>query len=339
MDKRIISKKLFEEDKTLDLSLRPTSLNEYIGQEKAKENLKIFIQAAKGREEPLDHCLFWGPPGLGKTTLAYIIAKELGVNIKATAGPVLERQGDLVAILSNLRNHDVLFIDEIHRLNHAVEETLYPAMEDFQVDIVIGQGPSARSMKLKLPKFTLIGATTRTGLLTSPLRGRFGIKHRLEYYNLEELDAIIKRSSGILNIKISDDGSREIAKRSRGTPRVANRLLKRVRDFAEVKADGYIDINVARQALEMLEIDEIGFDSLDRKLLMTIIEKFNGGPVGIGTISAVVSEEKDTIEEVYEPFLIQEGFLERTPRGRVVTKLAYKHLGIPVPADRQKELF
>ena len=339
MDKRIISKKLIEEDKNFDLTLRPSTISEYIGQEKVKENLSVFIQAAKARNEPLDHCLFWGPPGLGKTTLAYIIAKELGVSIKTTAGPVIERQGDLVAILSNLKEHDVLFIDEIHRLNHAVEETLYPAMEDFQVDIVIGQGPSARSMKLKLPRFTLIGATTRTGLLTSPLRGRFGIKHRLEFYNVEELNTIIKRSADILTIKITENGAQEIAKRSRGTPRIANRLLKRVRDFAEVKADGLIDIDVARQGLEMLEIDEMGFDSLDRKLLMTIIEKFNGGPVGIGTISAVVSEEKDTIEEVYEPFLIQEGFLERTPRGRVVTKLAYKHLGVPCPPDGQRELF
>ncbi|OGL41044.1 MAG: Holliday junction DNA helicase RuvB, partial [Candidatus Schekmanbacteria bacterium GWA2_38_9] len=323
----------------LDLNLRPASLNEYIGQENVKENLKVFIQAAKARNEHLDHCLFWGPPGLGKTTLAYIIAKEMGVNIKTTSGPVLEKQGDLVAILSNLQEYDVLFIDEIHRLNRAVEETLYPAMEDFQVDIIIGQGPSARSMKLKLPNFTLIGATTRTGLLTAPLRGRFGIKHRLEYYNHNELNTIIKRSAGILKIEISDDGACEIAKRSRGTPRVANRFLKRVRDFAEVKGDGRIDIDAAKNALEMLEIDEKGLDSLDRKLLITIIEKFNGGPVGVGTISAVVSEEKDTIEDVYEPFLIKEGFLERTPRGRMVTRLAYKHLGIPVPANGQREMF
>jgi len=324
---------------SLDLNLRPASLNEYIGQENVKENLKVFIQAAKARNEHLDHCLFWGPPGLGKTTLAYIIAKEMGVNIKTTSGPVLEKQGDLVAILSNLQEYDVLFIDEIHRLNRAVEETLYPAMEDFQVDIIIGQGPSARSMKLKLPNFTLIGATTRTGLLTAPLRGRFGIKHRLEYYNHNELNTIIKRSAGILKIEISDDGACEIAKRSRGTPRVANRFLKRVRDFAEVKGDGRIDIDAAKNALEMLEIDEKGLDSLDRKLLITIIEKFNGGPVGVGTISAVVSEEKDTIEDVYEPFLIKEGFLERTPRGRMVTRLAYKHLGIPVPANGQREMF
>ncbi|OGL49244.1 MAG: Holliday junction DNA helicase RuvB [Candidatus Schekmanbacteria bacterium RIFCSPHIGHO2_02_FULL_38_11] len=339
MDQRIISKKLVEEDRSLDLNLRPASLNEYIGQENVKENLKVFIQAAKARNEHLDHCLFWGPPGLGKTTLAYIIAKEMGVNIKTTSGPVLEKQGDLVAILSNLQEYDVLFIDEIHRLNRAVEETLYPAMEDFQVDIIIGQGPSARSMKLKLPNFTLIGATTRTGLLTAPLRGRFGIKHRLEYYNHNELNTIIKRSAGILKIEISDDGACEIAKRSRGTPRVANRFLKRVRDFAEVKGDGRIDIDAAKNALEMLEIDEKGLDSLDRKLLITIIEKFNGGPVGVGTISAVVSEEKDTIEDVYEPFLIKEGFLERTPRGRMVTRLAYKHLGIPVPANGQREMF
>ena len=339
MDQRIISKKLVEEDRSLDLNLRPASLNEYIGQENVKENLKVFIQAAKARNEHLDHCLFWGPPGLGKTTLAYIIAKEMGVNIKKTSGPVLEKQGDLVAILSNLQEYDVLFIDEIHRLNRAVEETLYPAMEDFQVDIIIGQGPSARSMKLKLPNFTLIGATTRTGLLTAPLRGRFGIKHRLEYYNHNELNTIIKRSAGILKIEISDDGACEIAKRSRGTPRVANRFLKRVRDFAEVKGDGRIDIDAAKNALEMLEIDEKGLDSLDRKLLITIIEKFNGGPVGVGTISAVVSEEKDTIEDVYEPFLIKEGFLERTPRGRMVTRLAYKHLGIPVPANGQREMF
>ncbi len=327
------------EEKEFDLTLRPSAFDEYVGQESVKENLKVFIEAAKGREEALDHSLFWGPPGLGKTTLAYIIAREMGVNIRATSGPVIERQGDLVAILTNLKEKDVLFIDEIHRLNRTIEEVLYPAMEDFEVDIVIGQGPAARSMKLKLPRFTLVGATTRAGLLTSPLRGRFGIKHRLDFYNDAELSCIISRSAKILDVSISEEGTSEIASRSRGTPRIANRLLRRVRDYAQIKGDGTIDGKIAENALSKLEIDEQGLDNLDRKLLLVIIEKFNGGPVGIGTISAVLNEEKDTIEDVYEPFLIQKGFLERTPRGRVATKLAYEHFGATPPPEGQNSLF
>lgn len=330
---------LQKEEKELDLTLRPSAFDEYVGQESVKDNLKIFIEAAKKRGEALDHSLFWGPPGLGKTTIAYIIAREMGVSIRATSGPVIERQGDLVAILTNLKEKDVLFIDEIHRLNRTIEEVLYPAMEDFEVDIVIGQGPAARSMKLKLPNFTLIGATTRAGLLTSPLRGRFGIKHRLDFYNDGELACIINRSAGILDVRITDDGTSEIALRSRGTPRIANRLLRRVRDYAQIKGDGTINGEIAGSALGKLEIDSQGLDSLDRKLLTIIIEKFNGGPVGVGTISAVINEEKDTIEDVYEPFLIQKGFLERTQRGRTVTKLAYQHLGIEPPPDNQTPLF
>ncbi|RMF92089.1 MAG: Holliday junction branch migration DNA helicase RuvB [Candidatus Schekmanbacteria bacterium] len=327
------------EEKELDLTLRPSAFDDYVGQQNVKENLKVFIEAAKKRGEALDHCLFWGPPGLGKTTLAYIIAREMGVNIRATSGPVIERQGDLVAILTNLKEKDILFIDEIHRLNRTIEEVLYPAMEDFEVDIVIGQGPAARSMKLKLPRFTLIGATTRAGLLTSPLRGRFGIKHRLDFYNEDELSAIVSRSAKILGVKITDEGRYVIASRSRGTPRIANRLLRRVRDYAQIEGDGTIDEEIANSALNKLEIDSQGLDSLDRKLLKVIIEKFNGGPVGVGTISAVINEEKDTIEDVYEPFLIQKGFLERTPRGRTATKLAYTHLGIEPPPDNQTSLF
>lgn len=339
METRLIEKKVTDDDKAFDSSLRPATLKEYIGQDRVKENLKIFIQAAKSRYESLDHCLFWGPPGLGKTTLAYIISRELGVNLKSTSGPAIEKQGDLVAILTNLKDKDVFFIDEIHRLNRSIEETLYPAMEDFQVDIVIGQGPSARSMKLKLPKFTLIGATTRTGLLTSPLRGRFGIKHRLDYYHIDDLNKILSRSAKLLNIDVSKEGAMEIALRSRGTPRVSNRLLRRVRDYAQVKGDGFIDKKIASKGLEMLDIDEKGLDNLDRKLLQMIIDRFDGGPVGINTISALVSEEKDTIEDVYEPYLIQEGFIEKTPKGRVVTKYAYTHLGSKLPLDKQKKLF
>ena len=332
----ILTSQLNEEEKTYEASLRPTSLAEYVGQTKLKENLTIYIQAARQRGDVLDHVIFYGPPGLGKTTLAHIIARELGVNIKATSGPALEHPGDLAAILSNLSERDVFFIDEIHRLHPAVEEILYPAMEDFQLDLVIGQGPSARSVKLALPRFTLIGATTRAGLLTSPLRERFGVINRLDFYQLSELEEIVNRSARILEIAVDAAGANEIARRSRGTPRIANRLLKRVRDFAQVKADGRITLAVAREALGRMEIDEKGFDSMDRKLLLTIIEKFNGGPVGIETLAAAVSEEKDTIEDVYEPFLIQGGYLDRTPRGRQATPLAYQHFGKPVPPGIQK---
>jgi Holliday junction DNA helicase RuvB len=328
-----------DDDISFEVTLRPRVLDEYIGQEKIKENLKVFIQATKERSEALDHVLFYGPPGLGKTTLANIIASELGVNIKGTSGPVIERAGDLAGILTNLKEHDVLFIDEIHRLNHVVEEILYPAMEDFKLDIMIGQGPSARSIKLDLPKFTLVGATTRAGLLTSPLRDRFGVIHHLDYYKEQELQTIVERSAKILNILIDSSGSLEIARRSRGTPRIANRLLRRVRDYAQVRADGNITKKVADEALKMLEVDELGFDKMDRKLLLTIIEKFNGGPVGVETLSAAVSEEKDTIEDVYEPFLIQGGYIHRTPRGRVATKIAYEHFGIKPKDDVQEGLF
>src|SRR3989338_55389 len=327
-----------DDDISFEVTLRPRVLDEYIGQEKIKENLKIFIQATKERAEALDHVLFYGPPGLGKTTLANIIASELSVNIKGTSGPVIERAGDLAAILTNLKEHDILFIDEIHRLNHVVEEILYPAMEDFKLDIMIGQGPSARSIKLDLPKFTLVGATTRAGLLTSPLRDRFGVIHRLDYYKEQELQTIVERSAKILNILIDSSGSLETARRSRGTPRIANRLLRRVRDYAQVRADGNITKKVADEALKMLEVDELGFDKMDRKLLITIIEKFNGGPVGVETLSAAVSEEKDTIEDVYEPFLIQGGYIHRTPRGRVATKIAYEHFGIKPKDDLQEML-
>lgn len=328
MQDRIITAQLDEDEKRYEATLRPPTLSEYVGQEKVKENLHIFIEAAKRRSEALDHVLFYGPPGLGKTTLAYIISRELGVGIKATSGPAIERQGDLAAILTNLQKHEVLFIDEIHRLNTAIEEILYPAMEDYQIDIIIGQGPAARTIKLDIPRFTLIGATTRSGLLTSPLRDRFGIITRLDFYRPEELRMILLRSANILNVRLDDSGADEIACRSRGTPRIANRLLRRVRDYAEVKADSVITRDVARKALAMLEIDDRGFDTMDRKLLLTIIEKFGGGPVGLETIAAAISEDKDTIEDVYEPFLIQEGFLHRTPRGRLATPNAYKHFGI-----------
>ena len=333
---RIITAQLEEEEKRYEATLRPPSLSEYIGQEKVKENLNIFIEAAKRRSEALDHVLFYGPPGLGKTTLAYIISRELGVGIKATSGPAIERQGDLAAILTNLQKNEVLFIDEIHRLNTAIEEILYPAMEDYQIDLIIGQGPSARTIKLDIPRFTLIGATTRSGLLTSPLRDRFGIITRLDFYKPEELRLILLRSANILNVQLDESGADEIACRSRGTPRIANRLLRRVRDYAEVKADSIITREVAKMALSMLEIDERGFDTMDRKLLLTIIEKFGGGPVGIETISAAISEDKDTIEDVYEPFLIQEGFLHRTPRGRLATPNAYRHFGIIKPGETQQ---
>ncbi len=328
-----------EEDLPLDGTLRPRRLDEYIGQEKVKENLKVFIEAAKLRAQPLDHVLFHGHPGLGKTSLASVISNELHGNLRTTSGPVIERSGDLAAILTNLAAGDVLFIDEIHRLNHVIEEILYPAMEDFQLDIIIGQGPSARTIKLDLPPFTLIGATTRAGLLSPPLRDRFGVTLRLEFYKVSELKDILVRSAQILNIPIDEGGALEIAQRSRGTPRIANRLLKRVRDYAEVRADGKITRLVADLALKMLDVDAKGFDRMDRKILTTIIEKYDGGPVGIETLSAAVSEEKDTLEDVYEPYLIQEGYLSKTPRGRLATRLAYEHLGIARPFKGQMRMF
>ena len=327
MEDRLITAETTTDDGSFDLSLRPKVLTEYVGQSKAKENLKVFIDAARGRGESLDHVLFYGPPGLGKTTLAHIIATEMGVNIKSTSGPVIEKPGDLAAVLTNLEPGDVLFIDEIHRLSPVVEEILYPAMEDYQLDIMIGQGPSARTIKLDIPRFTLIGATTRAGLLSSPLRDRFGVLSRLEFYTHDELTTIVTRSAGILGVTIDATGAGEIARRSRGTPRIANRLLRRVRDFAEVDGDGTITQGMADQALVRLEVDQRGFDKMDRLLLETIIDKFSGGPVGLDTLAAAISEEKDTIEDVIEPFLLQQGFINRTPRGRVATHQAYTHLG------------
>lgn len=325
---RTITPEATSDDLNFELSIRPRNFEEFVGQEKIKENLKIYIQAAKQRNEALDHVLFCGPPGLGKTTLANIIALELGADIKITSGPVLERPGDLAAILTNLGEKDILFIDEIHRLPRMSEEILYPAMEDYQLDIIIGQGPSARSLKLNLPRFTLIGATTRTGLLTSPLRDRFGIINRLDFYNPKDLEKILLRSAKILNSEIKEDAAAEIAGRSRGTPRIANRLLRRIRDFAQVKGTGLIDLQITKEALHAMDVDIMGFDEMDRKLLLTIIEKYSGGPVGLETLAASIREEKDTIEDVYEPFLLQEGFVERTPRGRVATKRAYEHFGM-----------
>lgn len=327
-----------EDEGALDNSLRPPKLADYIGQDKVKSNLAIFIEAAQKRRQALDHVLLYGPPGLGKTTLAYIIAREMGVDIKVTSGPVIERPGDLAAILTNMHEHEVLFIDEIHRLSHVVEEILYPAMEDFHIDILIGQGPSARSMKLDIPKFTLVGATTRAGSLTSPLRDRFGMHFRLEFYSPRELAVIISRSASILQVKLTADGAEELARRARGTPRIANRLLKRVRDYAEVKSDGTIDGKIARDALDAFEVDQKGFDQMDRKLLLTLIEKFNGGPVGVESLAAAIGEERVTIEDVYEPYLIQEGYLQRTARGRVASFRAYEHFGLK-SAGAQKELF
>ena len=328
MSRRIITTENLEEDQRFENHLRPQLLEDYIGQEKAKEMLKIYIEAAKARNEALDHVLFYGPPGLGKTTLAGIIANEMHVNIKITSGPAIEKPGEMAAILNNLQEGDVLFVDEIHRLNRQVEEVLYPAMEDYAIDIMIGKGASARSIRLDLPKFTLVGATTRVGMLTAPLRDRFGVIHRLEFYTVEELKRIIARSAKVLDVGIDDAGATALARRSRGTPRLANRLLKRVRDFAQVKYDGYITEDVANYALDLLDVDKCGLDQTDRNLLMTIIERFDGGPVGLDTLAASLSEDSGTIEDVYEPYLLKNGFIQRTPRGRIVTDLAYAHLGI-----------
>ncbi len=338
MTTRIVEPAKDEGDVQLDRSLRPARFSDFVGQDRIKENLKVFIDAAKARGEALDHVLFCGPPGLGKTTLANIIARELGVNLKSTSGPVLERAGDLAAILTNLQQGDVLFIDEIHRLNRVVEEVLYPAMEDFQLDLIIGQGPGARSIKLDLPYFTLVGATTRTGLLTSPLRDRFGVIDRLSFYTLDELRTVVERSAALLHVAIEQEAAAIIADRSRGTPRIANRLLRRVRDFAQVQGDGVVTIAVVKNAMQRLEVDERGFDEMDRRLLLTIIDKFDGGPVGLETLAAALNEERDTLEDVYEPFLIQEGFLDRTPRGRQATRLAYEYFGKKRPPAQERLL-
>jgi len=328
-----------DEDRQLDLTLRPNRIEDYIGQRQVKENLRVYMKAARGRREALDHVLLTGPPGLGKTTLANIIANEMGAELRSTAGPAIEKTGDIAALLTNLQEGDVLFIDEIHRLLPALEEKLYPAMEDYQLDLLIGQGPSARSIKLELPKFTLIGATTRAGLITAPLRGRFGIIFHLDFYPHEDLEVICKRSADILGVEIDNEGAREIARRARGTPRIVNRLLRRVRDYAQVDYDGRINQDVANNALNRMEVDTYGLDEMDRKLLLTIIEKFSGGPVGLGTISASIHEEKDSIEEIIEPYLIQIGFLDRTPRGRLATPLAYDHFGIKTPGSQRPSLF
>ncbi len=339
MPERIVSRHPQEEDQQWEPTVRPKVWDEYVGQEKVKENLRVFIEAARARREPLDHVLFHGPPGLGKTTLAYLLATELQVGVRATSGPVLERPGDVAAILTNLEDRDVLFVDEIHRMNRVVEEILYPAMEDFQLDLVIGQGPHAKTIKLDLPRFTLVGATTRAGLLTAPLRNRFGVVYRLDYYSDEELDRIIVRSAKVLGVEISPEGATELARRSRGTPRVANRILRRVRDFAQVLGDGVITQELAHMALERLEVDERGLDDMDRRILQTLIGKFDGGPVGLETLAIAVGEEKGTIEDIYEPFLIQVGFLARTPRGRTVTRLAFDHFGLTPRARPQGEIW
>ena len=336
-DSRLVTGARVDEDAQYEAGLRPRALDEYIGQDRIRENLQVAIAAARQRNEPLDHVLLHGPPGLGKTTLAYVIGHEMGVAVRATSGPAIEKPGDLVGIVTNLEEGEVLFIDEIHRMSPVVEEILYPALEDYEVDIVIGQGPSARTVKIQLKKFTLIGATTRTGLLTSPLRSRFGIVHRLEFYTPADLQEIVRRSARILGVPIEEPAAAEVARRARGTPRIVNRLLRRVRDYAQVRASGTITLDVALAGLKLLEVDENGFDEVDRKLLRTIIEKFGGGPVGLNTMAAAISEEKDAIEDIYEPFLIQAGFLDRTPRGRVATPLAYGYFGIDMPDERRRD--
>lgn len=334
MENRIITTDVTEEDYTLEGSLRPRTLEEYIGQEKTKNTLRIYIEAAKQRHDALDHVLFYGPPGLGKTTLSSIIANEMGTHLKVTSGPAIEKPGEMAAILNNLQEGDVLFVDEIHRLNRQVEEVLYPAMEDFAIDIMIGKGASARSIRLDLPRFTLVGATTRAGLLSAPLRDRFGVVHHLEFYSQQELTTIVIRSAQVLGVEIDPKGAAEIAKRSRGTPRLANRLLKRVRDFAQVKYDGKITLEVANFALDLLEVDSYGLDKLDRRILQTMIRNFQGGPVGLETLAAAIGEDAGTLEDVYEPYLLQNGFLGRTPRGRIATAAAYEHLGYPIPSEK-----
>ena len=336
-DDRLVTTARVDEDAQYEAGLRPRLLDEYIGQDRIRENLQVAIAAAKQRNEPLDHVLLHGPPGLGKTTLAYVIGNEMGVPVRATSGPAIEQPGDLIGIVTNLAANEVLFIDEIHRMSPAVEEILYPALEDYEVDIIIGQGPSARTVKMRLERFTLIGATTRTGLLTSPLRSRFGITHRLEFYAPKDLEEIVRRSAKILNVPIDAAAAVEIARRARGTPRIVNRLLRRVRDYAQVRAAGTITLEVAHAGLQLLQVDENGFDEVDRKLLRTIIDKFGGGPVGLNTIAAAISEEKDAIEDIYEPFLIQAGFLDRTPRGRVATSLAYGYFGLEAPAEQRRD--